>query len=219
VAPPAAPPPAAAPGYAPGYAPPPPGSYPAPGFAPPPAPPVQEHAGFYLRLDLGGGYTSLSSSGGYGSSTTVSGSGPAFGIALGGAVAPNLALFGDFIFSFINQPDVTAAGYTAKSTGNVGVGGVGGGVVYYFEPINLYVSGAVAAINMVMQDKNGNMTDQSGNGFGFEALVGKEWWVSQHWGLGAAAQFFGATGMKDKNDSSVSWSAKSFNVLFSASFY
>ncbi|HLK89355.1 MAG TPA: hypothetical protein VKZ18_05650 [Polyangia bacterium] len=213
-----APPPAAPPGYAPGYGPP-PAAYPPPGYGPPPAPPVQEHSGFYLRLDLGGGYTSLSASGGYASGTKISGGGAALGVALGGAVAPNLALFGDFIFADVDQPKVTSGGYTTTATGSVAVGGLGGGIVYYFEPINLYISGAVAIINIQSQDQTGTTTSSTGDGFGFEGIVGKEWWVSQHWGLGAAAQFFGATGMKDKADTGVTWSATSFNVLFSATYY
>ena len=98
----------APPGYAPGYAPPryPPG-YAPPGYAPP-APTEPTHSGVYVHLHLGGGFTSIKGSDGSGSTLTVSGGGPSFAVAVGGAVAPNLALFGTLFFTGSSQPKVSS---------------------------------------------------------------------------------------------------------------
>jgi hypothetical protein len=206
----------AAPGYAPGYAPP---GYP-PGYAPPRYVPTEPtHSGVYLHLHLGGGFTSISGSDGYGGTTKVSGGGPSFAVAVGGAVAPNLALFGNFFFTGATQPHVSNGGYSADSSGNALVGGFGAGVVYYFMPANVYLSGAVAAVDFSAEDSTGKTTYQSDVGLGFEALLGKEFWVSEHWGLGAALEFVGASSMKDKNNANVTWSAGAFNLLFSATCF
>jgi hypothetical protein len=204
------------PGYAPGYAPP---GYP-PGYAPPRYVPTEPtHSGVYLHLHLGGGFTSISGSGGYGGTTKVSGGGPSFAVAVGGAVAPNLALFGNFFFTGSTQPHVSSGGISGESSGNALVGGFGAGVVYYFMPADVYLSGAVAAVDFQADDSAGNTTYQSDVGLGFEGLLGKEFWVSEHWGLGAALEFVGATSMKDKNNSNISWSAGAFNLLFSATCF
>ena len=50
-------------------------------------------------------------------------------------------------------------------------------------------------------------------------MIGKEFWVSDHWGLGAALEFAGGWAMKDKDNPDFSWSATSFNLLFSATCF
>jgi hypothetical protein len=213
----------AAPGYAPGYAPP---GYP-PGYAPPPpyvppAPTEPTHGGVYLHLHLGGGFTSIKGTNGSGSTVKLSGGGPSFAVAVGGAVAPNLALFGNFFLTMASQPQVSSNGYYGYSTQSsldAIVGGLGGGVVYYFMPANVYISGAIGALNFQADDSNSKTVYTSDVGVGFQGLIGKEFWVSDHWGLGAALEFVGAGSMKDKDNPNISWSAAAFNLLFSATCF
>jgi hypothetical protein len=205
------------PGYAPGYGPPAyvPPSYKPPADVTPPAEPV--HQGFFLRLHFGGGSSSFSGSGSAGS-TQISGGGISFAVALGGAIAPNLALFGNFFVSGATQASVTTTNTAFTTTSDAAVEGVGGGVLYYFEPINLYLSGAIAATFLVIDDAQKTL-DLTKTGIGFEGMVGKEWWISQHWGVGGAGEFIAATGMKGDKIPNVNWSAKAFNLVFSASYY
>ena len=91
--------------------------------------------------------------------------------------------------------------------------------MYYFMPANIYVSAAVATMNFQASDSNGKTTYTSDYGVGFEGMVGKEFWVSEHWGLGGALEFVAATAMKDHDDPSISWSAGAFNVLFTATYF
>jgi hypothetical protein len=194
-----------------------PPTYLPPTYPPPPAEPV--HAGFFLRLHFGLGLSSYSSSGGSGSSTQISGSGVSLAVALGGGILPNLALFGTFFETVAGQPSTTTDRTDLIGTGGAALGGLGLGAVYYVEPLNLYVSGAIAGTAVIIEDAKGKTLDETNGGIGFEGMVGKEWWVSQHWGVGGAVEVIAATSMKDKNDPSVRWSAEAFNVVFSATYY
>ena len=205
----------APPGYAPGYA--------APGYAPPayapPTPTEPTHTGTYVHLQLGGGFTSVSSSGAYVGNLKLSGGGPAFGVAVGGAPVPNLAVFGSLFFTGASQPRESGAGLSTQFDGDVLVGGFGAGVVYYFMPANVYLSGAIAALQLQADDANGKTTYTSDAGVGFDGMVGKEFWVSDHWGLGGALEFVAASAMKDKDNSAIKWSGAAFNLLFSATYF
>jgi hypothetical protein len=190
-----------------------PPAYPAP-------PPPPEHGGFFLRLHLGPGFDSFSSSGGTSGPTQLSGGGISFGIALGGAVAQNLAVFGNFFESgAVKLSTIKSTRTDLIGADNAAMGGLGAGVVYYVEPLNLYVSGALALTFFFIEDVTGKTLDQTNSGFGFEGMVGKEWWASQHWGVGAAVEIIAASGMKDQNDPTVHWTSEAFNFVVSASYF
>lgn len=207
------------PGYAPGYGP--PAYAPAPAYLPPAyPPPPPEHGGFFLRLHFGPGFDSFSSSGGTSGSTQLSGAGMSFGVALGGAVAPNLAVFGNFFESGALQLSSLKTSRTDLiGADNAAMGGLGAGVVHYVQPLNLYISGALALSFFFIEDAKGKTLAQTGGGIGFEGMIGKEWWASQHWGAGAAIEIIGASGMKDKNDPTVHWTTEAFNFVLSASYF
>jgi hypothetical protein len=186
----------------------------------PPAPLVPIHSGLYVHLHLGGGFTSVRGSDGSGNTVKISGSGPSITVAVGGAVAPNLAIFGTLFFTDASQPSVTSNGSNlGQGDGDAFLGGFGAGVVYYFMPANLYLSGAVAGVQFEADDSDGKTTYQSNVGLGFQGMLGKEFWISSHWGLGAAFEFIGASSMKDKNDATINWSGTAFNLLFSATCF
>jgi hypothetical protein len=212
-----APPPA---GYPPpgGY---PPGGYPPGGYPPPtayaPPPVMNQHAGLYLHLHLGGGFTSLSASSG-GTDVKLSGASGSFAAALGGTVSPNLIVYGSIFGSSMSDPDLTITGYgTSSTSGTVSLIGVGPGLAYYIEPVNMYVAGTLAAMKISSSDSNGNNTGESSWGVGFQGLVGKEWWMTPEWGLGIAGEIIVAS-MKDSTQSDITWTGTAFNVLFSATF-
>jgi hypothetical protein len=209
------------PGYAPGYGPPPgyaPGHQP-PAYVPPAPPPEPVHGGFFLRLDIGPGFSSFSSSGGASGSTEFSGGGLSLGIALGGALAQNFAVYGTFFEPVMTEMTLKTARTDLAKANNAGLGGIGAGAIYYIEPINLYVSGAIAFTGLVVNDAKSNSLDQTDLGIGFQGMFGKEWWVSQCWGVGAAVEIVAATAMRDGNDHSVSWTGEAFSVVFSASYF
>ncbi|MEP6654679.1 MAG: hypothetical protein ABJA82_15055 [Myxococcales bacterium] len=198
-----------------GFAAPPPGYPPSYVYAPPPP---HEHDGFFLRLHLGFGFTRVATSGSsLFDDVEFSGGSTSIGIALGGVVAPNLVLYGSFFGSSIPDPDLKVNGATFGHQGSADLFGLGGGAAYYFQPLNIYLAGTLATMQFSLNDSNDNTQYESKWGVGFQALVGKEWWVSQEWGLGVAAELIGAT-MKDKDDANVTWKAGAFSLLFSATY-
>jgi len=217
-----------------GAPPPPPPTGPWGGYPPPPGPyyavsrpPVPHvHDGFFLRMHLGPALTHASgssagiSAGGTTGDAVYSGIGASMGIAIGGVVAPNLILHGVLLLTSADNPDVTLAGRSVgQSTGSATVAAFGGGATYYFEPFNLYLSGNLLAAQFELDagPDAPNLVYDTKLGLGFEAMVGKEWWVSPDWGLGAAAELIGAS-MKDKNDADIRWTTTSFALLFSATY-
>lgn len=217
----------AQPGYPPpqqGY--PPPAGYPAPPpYASMRAPGAETHDGFFLRLHLGGGYTSMSASAD-GNKVELSGGSLGLGVALGGSVSPNLIIYGAVVSASIQDPDYTVNGTTETLTNiSANLTGLGVGAAYYLTPSNVYVSGTLLATWLSLRDSNDDTSDpydQTKVGGGLEVLVGKEWWVSDNWGLGASAQLLlaamQAKGAFVTGGSVPTWTSASFSLLFSATY-
>jgi hypothetical protein len=227
------------PGYAappPGYGPPPGYPYPPPGYgygypygvpmarvAPPPPPGYHTHDGFYLRLHLGFGYTSMWTNSA-GTSFKISGDSAAIGLTLGGAITENLIIYGALSGTTISSPDFKRGNVTSTRTGDADSFGFGGGVAYYIQPMNVYVAGTLLANKLELSDSGGTVTNETDFGLGVEALVGKEWWVSDNWGIGAAARAHFASmkdssiDMKSLTGANDTWKTAAFSLLFSATY-
>jgi hypothetical protein len=91
----------------------------------------------------------------------------------------------------------------------------GAGLTYFFMPVNMYLSGTVGAGSLSFSgtDLDGLETD---SGLALNFVLGKEWWVSNRWGLGLAGAF-DYHSAPDKNVSE-DWTGTSFSLLFSATF-
>jgi hypothetical protein len=159
-------------------------------------------------------------------SLSVHGGGAGLGIAIGGAVARNLIIYGTLVDSVASSPTFTQtfAGQTSSSTANnasAGVVGIGAGLAYYLDS-NVFFAGSLLASRLVINDSNNNPIARTDLGFTFEGLVGKEWWVSDNWGLGVSAQVMAGV-MKDQpqtltTQAPPTWSVLAFNLLFSATY-
>jgi len=163
-----------------------------------------------------------------GSSQKISGGGVAFDLALGGSITPNLIIFGTLLGTSVTDPSVTYNGVKSTATNyTASFSGIGAGAAYYLVPANIFFSGAVLATTLSWRQNTDDpsIDDTSYStelGIGFEGLIGKEWWVSDNWGLGGAAQLLVAS-MKDKSGLDVGgpvprWNALAFSLLFSATF-
>jgi hypothetical protein len=219
------PPVGAPPGYANGVAPAPyPYPYPYPyGYQAPAHPPgFQTHDGTYLRMQIGAGWTGLSTSS-QGSSVDFKGGGASFAFALGLSVTPHLVVYLEGLEASSSNPDITVGGMASGSVdGDGNVLGVGPGLAYYFGTTNIFLAGTLLAAKAELTDHNSNAITSSKWGVGWEGLVGKEWWVSDNWGLGVSGQLIVAS-MKGKDpvafDATIpSWTALSLAVLFSATY-
>jgi hypothetical protein len=204
--------------YAPGYAPWPGYAFPPPVEAHSPPPGFHEHDGGYVRLHFGGGYTSLRGAS-PGETIRLHGGSLSFGAAVGGAIAPNVILYGAMTYAGLPSPTAESRGSTVTLPNLIATASsLGGGAAYYFQPLNLYVAGTLLAMSLNFDE--GNRSGDTRIGLGFEGLVGKEWWVSGDWGLGFAAQvlFASMTAPADPPVLSSTWTVSSFGLLVSATF-
>ena len=120
------------------------------------------------------------------------------------------------------EPTVEVAGTSGELNGSLGSDLLGLGLTYYFMPINPYLT-AVLGAGWLTLDIDGDDVDTRGTdaGFGFNFDVGKEWWVSDNWGLGLAGRFVlvsGTTTNEDNNDVKSAFGLVAFAVLFSATY-
>lgn len=175
-----------------------------------------EHDGFFLQMDLGvGAMSSKASSGGI--DVELSGTAAQFSLVLGGVVAPNFIVGGHLWGVTVSSPDVKVNGSSlgSVSDSSIGLSGVGLNLTYYFMPINIYVS-ATPSIGVLTAKQGGNSYDTK-NGFAFRLAAGKEWWVSDNWGIGLNLQFAHGSN-EDKGTNPPTWGTNWFGVAFSATY-
>jgi len=180
---------------------------------------ARAHDGFFMRLSTGFGAAraKLEDSG---SSAELKGAAEDVNLAFGGMVGNNLALHGTLWGWTISDPDaklVGSGGSTTFSTkGSLTMGALGAGLTYYVMPANVYFSGSVGMGSLLGKD---DVDGKSKTGFAMDLTAGKEWWVGDAWGLGAAADFsFFNAKNQDIVPSNESWAGPGFGIRFSATF-
>jgi hypothetical protein len=174
----------------------------------------QEHDGFYLRLDAGGGYMGSSASSG-GTSMKLSGAAGEFSVAAGGAVTDNFIIAGQLWSVAVSSPTVTINGMSGStSDSSLGLTGFGVDLTYYFMPTNIYVSATPSIATLSVSQGGASASTKSG--FAFRLAVGKEWWVSDNWGLGLNAQYIHSS--NPDQGSPFTFGSDWFGAAFSATF-
>lgn len=174
------------------------------------------HDGFFLRVAPGFGWNTTSQDTG-GNDVELSGVSGLFNLAIGGAVAQDLILHLDVSGVSTSDPKLKVNGKEQASDISSSTTTLAAiGLTYYF-PSNFYVTGAVG----IAKSKNeaGGIEYTTDNGYGVNLMVGKEWWVSDNWGLGIAGQLL-YTNCPDKELNGVSPDVKStsFGILLSATY-
>ncbi len=172
---------------------------------------AHRHLGFMLRANLGIGYMSSSES-----DYTISGAAGGFAIALGYAVWEN-NLFAVHIYDAvaINPSVSTSSGAGTIDGTSLTALGYGVSYTHYFMPLNLYFTATLAVTTISTANSNAGSSYTSGAGYGLRLEVGKEWWLSDHWGIGAVAQFSYA-GNSDSNGAGITTTA--FTLAASATY-
>jgi hypothetical protein len=169
--------------------------------------------GFFLRLSSGVGHAGSEIS--WDShSMKVSGIGGDANIAIGGIIAPDLAVHGTLNGWFLSDPEVELDNSTGDLPGDFYLSAFGGGVTYYLMPANVYLSASVG-VGMLTVDV-GNVSVETDMGPVVDVTIGKEWWVGDEWGLGVA----GTVGYHSIADPDVdeNWSGISVGLRFSATY-
>ena len=158
---------------------------------------VHQHTGFFLRFLPGFSYTEWTKKSDSFDEITISGSGVSSRTQIGLALDENLILFYD--------SGLTIVGNVEEAIIDAGLG-----LNYYFMPINIYASFSVLS----SASSHDVWNNESTNGLGINFIVGKEWWVSDNWGIGAAMYLHHRT--NDTENSDVS--SYSIGLLFSATY-
>lgn len=181
------------------------------------------HDGFFLNLALGFGYQGFT----YDANKALydmeaKGVSTEFDLKLGGRIATNTILHAT-ILGVTNTNEIEyktkggkKIGSSSKNSENMSMLGIG---LTYYLPENIFISGSAGFANFNLQDNSDEDRDIEGateNGLGVQIAAGKEWWVSDNWGLGLSVAFtYGAA--EDKDDGGDA-SAYGVNVMFSATF-
>jgi hypothetical protein len=186
---------------------------------PPLDPTSNRHLGFFLRPDLGVGFMTTSEPTGTSSgNVTISGPAGVFGFVIGGAVAENVILGAHIYDGVVINPTVSLSSGQSATTSNTSLNlyGIGPEFTYYWMPSNIYFSATIALTRMSVT-VNGN-SNNSNVGFGSRLAVGKEWWVSDHWGLGLAGHVSSSWNQDSGSGSPPTLSTWALAVAFSATY-
>lgn len=173
------------------------------------------HEGFFLRLAPGIGV--MNSSEDVSSGTLkASGTSGLFNFAIGGAIKENLILHFDASGVSVTDPTVKLNGASTTANGDFSTSLIGIGLTNYFDS-NVYLTAAVGIAKSKF--KSNGITYETDNGYGVNLMLGKEWMVSNKWGLGIATQFL-YTSCPDPlgNGTETDLNTTSFGVLFSATY-
>jgi hypothetical protein len=181
---------------------------------------VEQHDGFMLRFSIGLGYGSGSESQPILGDLTLSGGAGFFSFDIGGALAENLVLHGRLSDMVVVNPKVSVNGEELGTADDASLTFylIGAGLTYYLMPANVYFTGVVG-IAKAKADNGTTTAETSDAGFGLEGDIGKEWWVSDNWGLGIAGRFTFASVPDDLGGGdSTTLHGLGFGVLFSATY-
>jgi len=176
---------------------------------------VNRHLGGFIRPDLGFGYLTTRASQ---SGTDVSIVGPAgtFGIAVGSAISENEVLAFHLWDMVVTNPTFTSGSNTVSNV-NATLTLVAFGPEYTtYSKDNFYASFSPALTRMSIA-ANGNTTDTNW-GFGFRTALGKEWWVSDHWGVGVAAHVSFSVNQDSGSANPPTWTGWGATLAFSATY-
>jgi hypothetical protein len=98
--------------------------------------------------------------------------------------------------------------------------GFGPGMAYYIQPANVYLSATLAFSKLSFgsydYSYNGYSAADTDLGIGGSFMVGKEWWVGRHLGMGVAGQLQLASMHDSRNETRLT--ATALSVLFSLTF-
>ena len=182
----------------------------------------QEHDQFFMRAAVGicAGNAQLESSG---FKAKLDDPGLDVNVAAGYAFIPNLAVHATLWGWGLNDPDVHVTGQFGGTTlanhGILQMIAFGGGATYYVMPLNAYLSSSIGVGAFSGTDQ---LDGQSEHGLAVDVTAGKEWWVNDDWGAGAALSYSHVSADdKDLGPTTVprgTWTGTSWALRFTATF-
>lgn len=157
----------------------------------------------------------------------VSGTGAQIDISVGAALTEDVIVFGQVSVNTMIAPKLTLKGGSISASEradedvSASTVGLGVGLQYYLMPAGIYLAGSVLSVQLqIAQDENGDGISEdprgSEKGLGFQFRLGKEWWVSEEWGLGIAASYLRAS-IPEKGGNE-DWAVNNFALTFTATY-
>lgn len=151
-------------------------------------------------------------------------------LSIGGAVGKDLIFNADIYGTSMSTP--TTNYEEDMEVDDLQVSGIGVGITYYFMPSNIYFLGSLGFSKLDQDGKSDSYCYidglpyddfklESEIGLGIKFSVGKEWWVSDNWGVGLAGLFqYNHANMDSREYSLDQADADTFTlaILFSATF-
>jgi hypothetical protein len=128
---------------------------------------------------------------------TQYGLGVGYGALLGTAIVQNLIMYGEILGSTVSHPTIAdnVDGYLVANY--VHQVAFGAGVAYFSEPRHFYLSGTLTFPKVWFDYADSSQFGYYGKhtnlGVGISLRIGREWWVSDAWAIGAAVQAHLAT--------------------------
>jgi len=176
--------------------------------------PRQHEGGILIRLSAGLGPASADLDLDTGQKFEMNKVGGNHNLALGGIVGGNVALHATAFGWALGDPSFDLDGQDQPDLkGTVSMNAIGGGATWYLMPINIYVSGSVGFAWLSVSDDDRSF--DTGVGGALDITVGKEWWVSDRWGLGVA---LGLQGYAVPADDGKEFTGGSISARFTATF-
>jgi len=178
---------------------------------------------FFSRGALGVGYVGLENDA-KPAELKIDHIGAYWDLAAGVTVWKGLAVHGTYFGGFAWDPDVKQNGKTVKAhdSTSLTVLGVGPGATYHFYPVNLYLSYSIGAGWSVLRFHDNTLGSPAGwanIGFANEVMIGKEWWIGNGVGVGAAVQALYARVMDRTDASDINYNSFGGSLMFSATYH
>lgn len=147
----------------------------------------RRHLGVQLRALAGPGYLHGAQDFGDAEASTTAGVAAQFEFALGMMVADQLSLNMDIVLSRAGAAEHGVLRETVFTALHVGIG-----ATYWLMPANVYLSLSIGAARSSVEGQPTRLgveipnSDSSGLGPGVHLSLGKLFWISRRWGLGAS---------------------------------
>jgi hypothetical protein len=140
-----------------------------------------------------------------------------FNFAIGGAVKENLILAGEFWSTWLPSPDLSLRGVSVPRGSGFwnATYGLGPSFTWFLMPTNVFFSVTPSVTWTSFSDYYSTYTTNAG--FGTHAMIGKEWWVAPHWGLGVSGWFVFSTN-KEGGGANATWWTYAGGLGFTTTF-
>lgn len=171
---------------------------------------THRHAGTFLRPDLGVGFLSMKTS----DDATLTGFAETYGVAAGVTITGKSILALHLWETVVRNPSMSMGGSSGGANSSATLLGVGPEYTMYSND-NFFFS-LSPSLTRITVETNG-VTGATNWGLGMRAAVGKEWWASEHWGLGVVGQLSLSLN-EDSGPNAPTWTAWATTVAFSATY-